>query len=205
MGEPESSGHVADNLMDSSTIREDREAQQSLGDPETLNRLLIEARSLADSYLANWQRSQADFINYRRRSEQEKAEANQFANAMLILSVLPIVDDLERALTSVSKELAGFTWVEGVNLIYRKLQAILETHGLSEIQALGKPFDPNLHEAVMYGEGEEGVVIAELQKGYRLHDRVIRPTLVKVGGLGVGETASPTTAENSQDRREGES
>ena len=203
MGEPDSRGQMEEDLTERTA--EQAEVEQELPeDPETLRQLLQQARSQADAYLANWQRSQADFINYRRRMEQEKAEASKFSNAMLILNILPTLDDLERALTSVSRELAGFTWVEGVHLIYRKLQAILEAHGLSQIEALGQPFDPNLHEAVMYGEGEDGVVIAELQKGYRLHDRVIRPTLVKVGRAGFTEAESKATAEASGEKREGE-
>jgi len=102
--------------------------------------------------------------------------------SMLVLDLLPVLDDMERALDNVSTKLAGLTWVEGIRLIYRKLQAVLQGHGLTEIKALGQPFDPNLHEAVLYGEGGDGIVIEELQKGYRLHERVLRPTMVKVGG-----------------------
>jgi molecular chaperone GrpE len=150
-------------------------------DVESLKKALDEEKVKAQDYLANWQRSQADFINYKKRIEQERNETIKFANAMLTLDLLPVLDDLERALDNVTPKLAGFTWVDGIGLIYRKLRAILEGHGLTEIKALGQPFDPNLHEAVLYGDGEEGKVIEELQKGYKLHDRVLRPTLVKVG------------------------
>jgi len=150
-------------------------------DIETLKAKLSEAESKAQDYLANWQRAQADFINFKRRTEQERAEAAKFANAMLILNLLPILDDLERALDNVSTKLAGLTWVDGIRLIYRKFQAVLESQGLSQIEAEGADFDPNLHEAVMYADGEEGKVVAELQKGYKLHDRVIRPAMVSVG------------------------
>lgn len=150
-------------------------------DVESLKKALAEEKAKAEGYLANWQRAQADFINFKRRVEQERSETVKAANAMLMLNLLPVLDDLERALESVSVKLAGLTWVDGIHLIYRKLLAILEGYGLSEIEALGEPFDPNLHEAVLYGEGEEGKVIEELQKGYKLYDRVIRPTIVKVG------------------------
>jgi len=100
---------------------------------------------------------------------------------MLIVNILPVLDDLERALQSVSKELAGLTWVDGIQIIYRKLQMVLEAQGLKPIEAVGKAFDPNAHEAVLRAPGEEGIVLAELQRGYMLHDRVIRPALVKVG------------------------
>lgn len=151
-------------------------------DMESLKGALAEEKAKAEEHLASWQRAQADFINYKRRVEQERNEATKFANAMLILNLLPVMDDMERALENVPTSLAGLTWVEGIKLISRKLQAVLEGHGLTEIEALGQPFDPNLHEAVLYGEGEEGMVIDELQKGYKLHERVLRPTMVKVGG-----------------------
>ncbi|MBE0415781.1 MAG: nucleotide exchange factor GrpE [Dehalococcoidia bacterium] len=150
-------------------------------DVESLKKALTEEKARAEDYLANWQRAQADFINFKRRTEQERNEMARFANATLLVNLLPVLDDLERALENVSAKLAGFTWVDGIALIYRKLQTTLERHGLTEIKALGETFDPNLHEAVLYGDGDEGRVIEELQKGYRLHDRVLRPTLVKVG------------------------
>jgi molecular chaperone GrpE len=150
-------------------------------DIESLKQALSEERARAESYLAQWQRAQADYLNLKRRSEQEKGEMTKFANSMLILNLLPVLDDLERALNSVSTTLAGLTWVEGIRLIYRKLEAVLQAQGISEIKAVGESFDPNLHEAVFHREGEEGIVLEEVQKGYKLHDRVIRPTMVVVG------------------------
>ncbi len=150
-------------------------------DIETLKQVLAEAQAKAEANLAGWQRAQADFINYKKRSQQEKEEIGKFANSMLMLSLLPILDDLERAFISVPPHLAKLSWVDGIKLIERKLWASLEAQGLSQIKALGKPFDPNLHEAVRQDKGKEGIVIEELQKGYKLDDRVIRPTMVVVG------------------------
>ena len=146
-----------------------------------LKQSLAEEKARAEGYLANWQRAQADFINYKRRSEQDKDEVSKFANALLMLNLLPILDDLERAFTSIPPHLAQLTWVDGIRLIERKLQASLEVQGLSQIKALGEPFDPKFHEAAMDGKGKEGIVVEELQKGYKLHDRVIRPAMVVVG------------------------
>jgi len=148
---------------------------------ETLKQALAEEKARAEANLANWQRSQADFINYKRRSEQEKEEIGKFATSILMLSLLPILDDLERAFDSIPPHLAQLTWVDGIRLIERKLQASLEAQGLSPIKATGELFDPNLHEATMHRKGEEGIVIEELQKGYKLHDKVIRPAMVVVG------------------------
>ena len=154
-------------------------------EPESLEEAPAEAKHKVEEYLANWQRTQADFVNYKRRNEQERQEFGKFANSQLILSLLPVLDDLERAFESATPQVARLKWVEGIRLIDRKLRAALEAHGVSQIKALGEPFDPNLHEAAMHSKGEEGIVVQELQKGYMLHDRVIRPSRVVVGN---GET-----------------
>ncbi len=156
-------------------------------DIESLTKALAEEKEKAEKYLANWQRAEADLINFKKRSEQEKVEITKFANAVLVMSLLPILDDFERALDNVSIKLAGFTWVDGIRLIQRKLQAVLESQGLSQIEALGNDFDPAVHEAVLSVEGEEGKVIEELQKGYKFHERVLRPAMVKVGKAKEGQ------------------
>jgi molecular chaperone GrpE len=150
-------------------------------DIEVLKEALAEEKAKAESYLDSWKRAQADFINFKRRSEKEKEETGKFANSVLILSLLPVLDDLERALGSVPPRLAKLPWVEGIRLIERKFHSILEAQGVTRIKAKGKPFDPNLHEAAMRSEGREGIVVKELQKGYKLHDRVLRPSKVAVG------------------------
>ena len=147
----------------------------------TLEQALSEEREKAEKYLANWQRCQADFLNYKQRAEQEKREIVDFANSALICQLLPAIDDLERAFASIPAELGGSSWTEGVRLIYNKLKTILEAQGLSEIKARGEQFDPHLHEAVMQQEGEDGVVLEETQKGYKFREKVIRPSLVIVG------------------------
>ena len=150
-------------------------------DIETLQQALAEEKERAEKYLTNWQRCQADFVNYKQRAEQEKGEIIEFANSALASTLLPIMDDLERALASVPTELEESNWTEGIRLIYNKLKTSLEAQGLTEIQARGEPFDPRLHEAVMQQDGKEGIVIEELQKGYKFKEKVIRPSLVTVG------------------------
>jgi molecular chaperone GrpE len=157
--------------------------------PESVQKALQEALEKADRYLGNWQRAEADFANYKKRVEQERAEFAHFANASLISALLPVVDDFERALENAAADPEAGTWVEGVQLIYRKLRSVLEDHGLTEIEAEGSKFDPHLHEAVMCVEGEEGIVCEELQKGYRLRDRLLRPAMVKVGKEGNGQAS----------------
>jgi molecular chaperone GrpE len=174
---------LADEEMDFSPDQEgvERGEFEEVEDPESLKKALEEAKEKADKYLANWQRAEADFINYKRRSEQERTETASFANATLITDLLPVLDDLERGLENVSDDFDRPTWVEGIRLIYRKLKAVLEDQGLLEIEAEGKEFDPNLHEAVMCVKGEEGQVCEQIQKGYKLRDRLLRPAKVKVG------------------------
>ncbi len=152
-------------------------------DSAALRQQLEEQQAKAAEYLDNWRRAAADLANYRKRMERESSEITRAANADLIRRLLPILDDFDRAFQTVPADLRGLTWVDGIMLIFRKMQAVLEAEGLKPIEALGKPFDPHLHEAVVHEETdkyEDGLVIGELQKGYMLNDRVLRPTLVKV-------------------------
>jgi molecular chaperone GrpE len=150
-------------------------------DIEALQKALAEEKEKAEKYLANWQRSQADLENYIKRAEQEKSETVEFANRMLVLDLLPIVDDFERAFSSPPLELDGQNWTEGIKLIYNKVKAVLETQGLAEIKAKGECFDPYWHEAAGQLEGEEGIVVEEIRKGYKFKDKLLRPTMVMVG------------------------
>ena len=103
--------------------------------------------------------------------------------ASLIGRILAVLDDLERALAAVPEEVGSTGWAEGIRIIEKKLKGILESEGVTPIEALGREFDPRVHQAVMQddGDGDTDVVVEEFQKGYKLHDRVIRPTMVKVG------------------------
>jgi molecular chaperone GrpE len=157
------------------------EHQQAESEIETLKQTLEEEKGKANNYLANWQRAEADFSNYRKRLEQEKNETTSYANWALILNFLPVLDDLDRAIDAAPPELENITWFEGIKLIQKKLWTVLKSNGISEVQALGKQFDPSLHEAVAHLEGEEGMVVSEIQKGYKLKDRLLRPSLVGVG------------------------
>jgi len=152
-----------------------------VNDTETLKKALAEEKAKVEANLTGWQRAQADFVNFKRRSEQEKADTIKFANSQLMLSLLPILDDFERAFDSVPSNLVKTGWADGIRLIERKLRTALETQGLSPISAVQEPFDPYQHEAIRQDKGQEGIVIEELQKGYKFHDRVIRPSKVVVG------------------------
>ncbi len=131
---------------------------------------------------ADLQRLAADFANYRKRNEAERVEFARYAKADLIAKLLEVLDGYDRALGTVPDDLKGQPWVEGMWLVERKLRAVLEAEGLQPIEAGGQRFDPYQHEAVAHvpSEDPEGTVVSEYQKGYRLHERVIRPALVTV-------------------------
>jgi molecular chaperone GrpE len=149
---------------------------------EALTRDLEAATTRADEATYNWQRSAADFANFKRRTDEERSVIGQVGTALLISKMLGVLDDFDRALANVPPD-AHEGWVEGVRLVERKLRTVLEAEGVTPIEALGEPFDPNLHEAVVHeptSEHPDNTVIAELQRGYRLNDRVLRPAMVKV-------------------------
>jgi molecular chaperone GrpE len=149
---------------------------------EQLERELAETRAKSEEHLYNWQRSAADFSNYKRRTDDERTQLSQFSTAILIGRLLGVLDDFDRALENVPPE-AHDAWIEGVKLTERKLRNVLEAEGVTAIEAIGLPFDPNVHEAVAHEDTTEHAdneVIGEVQRGYRLHDRVIRPSLVRV-------------------------
>jgi molecular chaperone GrpE len=148
---------------------------------EELQKALAEQAAKAESNLMGWQRAQADFINYKRYVEQEKADSAKFANTVLLNAILPILDDFERALASVPAKDAEKKWVEGMRLIDRKFRDTLEKQGVTCIKAEGEEFDPRCMEALGTCEGQKDLVIQELEKGYKLFDKVIRPAKVMVG------------------------
>lgn len=155
--------------------------EQQSEDIEMLQKALTEQKQRSERYLVNWQRSQADLENYVRRADREKSEIVECANRLLVLDLLSILDDFERALAAVPVELAENEWTKGIKLIYNKLRSLLETQGLAEIKAKGECFDPCVHEAAGQMEGEEGVVIEEIRKGYNFKDKLLRPSMVMVG------------------------
>lgn len=161
---------------------------------QELHELLDQERARAAEFLEQAQRARAELINFRRRTEQEIQEIRKHAGEHLISRLLPVLDDFHRAMESVPAEHRDDPWVQGMMLIERKVWSILEAEGVRPIDAVGKPFDPALHEAVTVEEGAESAdtVVQEFQRGYLLHDRVLRPAIVKVGSAGGGDGRTPT-------------
>lgn len=149
----------------------------------TLEEQLEAAQAEAAKNLDGWMRAQAEFANARKRMEKQRAETYLNATINVVEKLLPAIDDFDRALANVPAEIAGNSWLEGIELVQRKLNTILDNLSVTPISAVGQPFDPLFHEAIMQEESDEyesGVVSKELQKGYQIGEKVIRPSLVYV-------------------------
>lgn len=157
---------------------------------------LEKAQQEAAENMAAWQRSAADFSNYRRRTEQERDATIGLANEALLAKLLAIVDDFDRAIANMPPELREISWVGGIAAIDRKLRALLDSEGLTPIEALGRQFDPHEHEAIVQEDRPgvpEGTIVAELQKGYRIRERVLRPAMVAVARHPTTDSEHSTT------------
>ncbi|AFQ45834.1 nucleotide exchange factor GrpE [Desulfosporosinus meridiei] len=149
----------------------------------TLEAELIQAKAKADEHKDHMLRLQAEFDNYRKRTQKEKTEIIKYASERLISELLPVLDNFERAASSAQVNPDFNAFSQGIDMIYRQLQTALNKEGLKAIEAAGQPFDPNLHDAVLRVESDEhpeNTVVEELQKGYYLKEKVLRPSMVKV-------------------------
>ncbi len=156
---------------------------------------LSQALAERDDYLEQLQRSRAEFINFRKRSEQERLKLSELFTANTLKQFLPVIDDFDRAMGAVPEKDQGSGWLAGISMIHQKLQGILERAGVEPIDALNKPFDPSVHEAVASEPGTSGGTVVEVyQKGYKLGDTLLRAAMVKTG-----DAATDTdTGENSE-------
>jgi molecular chaperone GrpE len=150
---------------------------------ELIRAALEASEAKATEYLDGWQRSMAEFTNFRKRQERERELARFETVGRIAKRYLPVVDDLERALNERPTSGEGAAWSEGIELIYRKLMNILDAEGVTLIDAQNQMFDPNLHEAVVQTESDEhesGQIIEVLQPGYKMGERVLRPAMVRI-------------------------
>lgn len=184
--ETEMSEQPADELLEKEQDLEEEKPFEELTVEEQL--VAMEAKAAeyeakAAEYLDGWQRARAEFANARKRLERQRAEAYNNAAVDFAQKLLPILDDFDRAIENAPPEIKNDDWFQGIALVQRKLNGILDDLNVQRIEAVGQPFDPNFHEALalMEADGvESGVVIEELQIGYCIGDRVIRPALVNV-------------------------
>lgn len=172
-------GEIRETQASAETMPES--AEQARAEMEALMKRLGEAEAKVAEHLDGWQRAQAEFVNYKNRVQRDQETMRALMKGDIIKKFLPALDDLERALHN--RPTDSGPWVSGIELIQKKLQTILESEGIKRIEAEGQLFDPNFHEAISHetAEGvESGHVIAVVQNGYTLGDRVIRPALVRV-------------------------
>jgi molecular chaperone GrpE len=163
---------------------ETESASPSNGAEQTeLEQTLAAARKQAQEYFEGWQRERADFNNYKKRAERDLMTMRFNAKIDTLKTLLPILDDFERAMLNLPEELRANAWLEGISAIQRKLLKTLEDEGVRAVDPTGEPFDPNLHEAIGRDAEttvESGHITVTLQKGYVCGDRVLRPALVRV-------------------------
>jgi molecular chaperone GrpE len=174
------------------TLADDGPADVGLGagsangvgnDVATLRAQLAEANRRADAEHDAFLRARADYQNFKRRAEDERESIRSLIASDLLKNLLPVVDNFERALAAATQTQDYDKLISGVNAVYRQLQDFLAKEGVETIEAVNQPFDPNLHDAVMRDETSDqpdNTVVEELQKGYALRGRVLRPTMVKV-------------------------
>ncbi len=148
-----------------------------------LKKELEETKKKAQEYLDGWKRAKADYINLERRAEEEKKEIINFANTVLILKILPVLDSFDQAFRHLKKKEKNDKWIEGIKQIKNQLEEILKSEGVEKIETIGCKFDPQLHEAMACEKNnkfKEDEITEEIKAGYKLRDKVICPAKVKV-------------------------
>lgn len=140
-------------------------------------------RAEAEEHQQRLLRAQADFDNFRRRTLKEKEELAKYASMKLVTELVPVLDNFERALSTAQQGAESESFAKGVEMIFRQFESVLQAEGVTAMDAVGQPFNPEFHQAIMQVESEEheeGIVVEEVQKGYMLKDKVLRPAMVKV-------------------------
>ncbi|MBB3127279.1 molecular chaperone GrpE [Paenibacillus rhizosphaerae] len=158
-------------------------AENEALDPAALKSEVERLQGLADDYQQRAIRTQADFDNFRKRTQKEKEDLAKYASSKLVTELLPVVDNFERALAAAGEGIEMESFTKGVSMIFRQLEGVLQAEGLQAMVTVGEPFNPEYHQAIMQVESdeyEEGIVVEEVQKGYMLKDKVLRPAMVKV-------------------------
>jgi molecular chaperone GrpE len=178
-------------------------------DPEAeLKGALAQAQAQAEEYLDGWQRARAEFANYRRREELRRQQSASEIAARVLGHFLPVLDDLERAFSSVPPEVQGNPWVEGLSLVAQKMLSGMEKEGVAAMPTeLGEAFDPKVHMAVLHSpcaDYDEGQIAMVLQRGYTIGERVLRPAMVQVSSGRIEDVACERKAEAPEEKASGD-
>jgi molecular chaperone GrpE len=176
---------AGDDAADDVVVEGEAEDEAGESMPDEIEQLSAQAAE----YLDGWQRARAELANYKKRVERERREAYSRAAGDILAQFLDVVDDFERALKDLPIEDETASWVQGIELVHRKMKAIMDSYGIEPIDAAGQPFDPTLHEAISHEETDlvpEGYVIDVVKQGYRMGDRILRAATVRVAKSGGG-------------------
>ncbi|WP_077621455.1 nucleotide exchange factor GrpE [Sediminibacillus massiliensis] len=182
--EKQEQSYGQEELQDQEIIEDtDQELVDEADDTEVNNEEFEALKKEKDELYDRLLRLQAEYDNFRKRTQKEKEADRKYKSQALVTELLPVLDNFERALETEIKEDSTESFIDGVKMVHRQLKDALEKEGVEEVKAEGETFDPNVHQAVMQVEDdqyESNTVVQELQKGYMLKDRVIRPAMVKV-------------------------
>ncbi|MGN7357797.1 nucleotide exchange factor GrpE [Paenibacillus sp. SAF-054] len=179
----EEAGVENDNVNAQTDASSEEEGNVEVLDTVHLQSEVQRLQTLADDYQQRALRTQADFDNFRKRTQKEKEDFAKYASSKLITELIPIFDNFDRAITAAGEIAENDSFAKGVGMIFRQLEGVLKAEGLETMDTVGQPFNPEFHQAIMQVESdehEEGIVVEEVQKGYMLKDRVLRPAMVKV-------------------------
>jgi molecular chaperone GrpE len=188
-----------------STEEENTAEGETVPDEELQHAELDEARREVDQFRNLLQRVQADSVNYKRRMEEERDELQKRANANLVIRLLPVLDDFERSIQHIPAEDALSPWLAGMELVYRNLKGVMESFGVTQIEALDKTFNPLEHESVFYEVSEsheDGKVLSIVREGYKLHGWVLRPVQVTVSKRKEEESSREETSDSTEKETE---
>lgn len=172
---------AAEEKAEDAEAKEDAASEEGGEEPEKTEDAAKKAEEEAAQESERYMRLMAEFQNYKRRAAKEKTDTLQYANEKIVADILPVLDNFERALTTETEDIEGYA--KGMQLIFEQLYKALENAGLEEIKAMDEDFDPNVHNAVMTDnieDKDDGKITKVLQKGYKLRDKVVRPSMVAV-------------------------
>ena len=162
-------------------VPEETAGEEKAGEAEATEKAAADEKAAAEAESERYMRLMAEFQNYKRRAAKEKTDTLQYANEKIVGDLLPVIDNFERALATETDDLEGYA--KGMQLIFEQFKKALENAGLEEIKAMDEDFDPNVHNAVMTDnieDKDDGKITKVLQKGYKLRDKVVRPSMVAV-------------------------
>ena len=180
-GKDEAEEVKAEDKAPEEEVPEEASEEDKAGEAETAEKAAADEKAAAEAESERYMRLMAEFQNYKKRAAKEKTDTLQYANEKIVGDLLPVIDNFERALATETDDLEGYA--KGMQLIFEQFKKALENAGLEEIKAMDEEFDPNVHNAVMTDnieDKDDGKITKVLQKGYKLRDKVVRPSMVAV-------------------------